>query len=87
MEQPLRTRRSFVAPLVTLLATIALGAGSCFGFLSTLDFNGNGDWKRQVLTGFFVIVFCMCVVAFPVTIIWIIVRAVRNAKSSGGGGQ
>jgi len=86
MEQPLRARRSFVAPLVTLLATIVLGAGSCFGFLSTLDFNGNGR-VHLVLSGFFVIVFCLCAVAFPVTIVWIIVRAVRNAKSRGEGVQ
>ncbi len=85
MEQPLRTRRSFVAPLVTLLCAVVLAGGSCYGFLRTLDINGSG--KHAALNVFFVIVFFSNVVAVPGAIVWIIVRAVRNAKSSSGVGQ
>ena len=85
MEQPLRTHRSFVAPLVTLLCAVVLAGGSCYGFLWTLDINGSG--KHAALNVFFLIVFFSNVVAVPGAIVWIIVRAVRNAKSSSGAGQ
>ena len=85
MEQKPRSRRSFTAPLATLLCSIVLAGGSCYGFLRTLDINGSG--KHAALNVFFVIVFFSNVVAVPGAIVWIIVRAVRNAKSSSGVGQ
>jgi len=85
MEQPLRTHRSFVAPLVTLLCAVVLAGGSCYGFLSTFNINGSG--KHAALNVFFIIVFFSNVVAVPGAIVWIIVRAVRNAKSRGGAVQ
>ncbi len=77
MEQP-RRRRSFVAPLITLLASIVLAAGSCFGFLDTLSMDGGG--KHPNLNVLFLIVFCLCVVVFPAAIIWMIARAIRNSR-------
>jgi len=86
MADPQRKRRSFLAPFVTLLASIVLGAGSCFGFLSTLNING-GSAKYEKLSALLLIVFCVCVLAFPISLIWIIVRAVRNSRTADSGRQ
>lgn len=85
MDQQLSKRRNFIAPLVTLFSSIVLAGGSCYGFLSTLNFNGGG--KHATLNGFFLIVFSLCVIVFPGTIIWMIARAIRNRKSGNPGGQ
>ena len=75
MEQKLRSRRSFTAPIVTLLCSIVLAGGSCYGFLATLDS------KYVSLKIVFLVVFCLCVMVFPGTIIWMIARAIRNRKA------
>src|SRR5260221_14040246 len=80
MDQQLRKRRSFVAPLVTLLCAVVLAGGSCYGFLSTFNINGSG--KHAALNVFFLIVFFSNVMAVSGAIVWIIVGAVRDAKSS-----
>jgi len=77
MEPSRPKRRSFTAPLVTLFAAIVLTAGSCFGFLNTFSMDGAG--KHPNLNVFYLIVFCICVMVFPATIIWMIARAVRNS--------
>lgn len=74
MEEKTRTRRSFTAPLVTLLSTVVLGAGSCFGFFAAMG-------KHDVLGYLFLIAFWLCVLAFLATIVWIVVRAIRNSTS------
>lgn len=83
MEQSTRKRRSFVAPLITLLASVVLAVGSCFGFLNTLSMDGAG--KHPLLNAFFFFAFLGCAILFPATIIWIIVRATRNSRASGQG--
>ena len=75
MEQKPRSRRSFTAPLATLLCSIVLAGGSCYGFLATLDS------KYASLKIVFLVVFCLCVMVFPGTIIWMIARAIRNRKA------
>ena len=52
MEQKPRSRRSFTAPLATLLCSIVLAGGSCYGFLATLDS------KYASLKIVFLVVFC-----------------------------
>jgi len=78
-EQKVENRPNYTAAIVTLLSSVVLAAGSCYGFLSTFDINGSG--KHAFLNGFFLVVFCLCVVVFPGTIIWMIARAIRKAKS------
>ena len=80
MPEETREHRSFVAPLITLLASVVLAAGSCFGFLNTLSMDGAG--RHPLLNVFFLFSFCGCVFLFPATIIWIIVRAVRNSRAN-----
>jgi len=75
MEQKPRSRRSFTAPLATLLCSIVLAGGSCYGFLATLDS------KYASLKIVFLVVFCLCVMVFPGTVIWMIGRVVRNRKA------
>jgi len=77
-EQP-RKRRNFVAPLITMLSSIVLGYGSCYGFLSTLSFHGAG--RYEALNILFFVAFWLCVLVFLATLVWIIVRALRNAQS------
>jgi len=74
MEEKTRTRRSFTAPLVTVLSSVVLAGGSCYGFLATLDS------KYSWLNMFFLAAFCLCVMVIPGTIIWMIARAIRNSK-------
>lgn len=78
-------RRSFVAPAVMLLASVVLAGGSCFGFLNTLSFDGRG--RHPNLNLFFLIVFCLCVIAFLGAIIWMIARAVRNSRANERGAE
>ena len=80
MERNRPPRGSFVAPVITLLASIVLAAGSCFGFLNTLSLDGRG--RHPYLNLFFLVVFCLCAMAFPGTIIWMIVRALRNRMAA-----
>jgi len=77
-EQP-QKRRNFVAPLITMLSSIVLGFGSCYGFFSTLSFHGSG--RYETLNILFFVVFWLCVLAFLATLVWIIVRAIQNAQS------
>lgn len=85
MEQEPNNRRSFTAPVVTLLCAVVLAGGSCYGFVSTLRINGSG--KHAALSGFFAIVFVSNVIAVPGAIIWMIARAIRNSKAGNEGGR
>jgi hypothetical protein len=40
----------------------------------------DGRGKHPNLNVFFLVVFCLCVVVFPGTIIWMIGRAFRNSR-------
>src|SRR5260221_7783396 len=84
MDQQLRKRRSFVAPLVTLLCAVVLAGGSCYGFLSTFNINGSG--KHAALNVFFIIVFFSNVVAVPWAIVFVIFAGARHPKTRRGGG-
>ena len=85
MEQEPGERRGFTAPIVALLCSIVLACRSCYGFLSKLNINGSG--KHAALNMFFLVIFGLCVMVFPGTIIWMIARAIRNRKSGGEAGQ
>ena len=61
--------------LLTILCSFLLGAGSCFGFLTTLNFN-----RSVPINGVFA-------VAFPVSLIWLIVTIVINFFRRGTEGQ
>ena len=85
MEYSGPKRRNFVAPLITLVASIVIAAGSCYGFLDTLSFDGRG--RHPNLNLFFLTLFCLCVIAFVGAILWIIVRAVRNSRANKNGAE
>lgn len=81
MTESTRPGPNYKAAIVTLLSSIVLAGGSCFGFLATLDS------RYDLLRIFFLVVFCLCVMVFPGTIIWMIARAIRNSKSRNEGGR
>jgi hypothetical protein len=60
--------------LLTILCSFLLGAGSCFGFLTTLNFNRNVP-----INGVFAVGFCICLVVFLGSILWLAIKAVRDA--------
>lgn len=66
--------------LLTLLFSILLGGGSCYGFLST--FNGSSP-----LNNFFAAGFVLCLLVFLSALVWMIVKAVRDKLKGGGGAQ
>jgi drug/metabolite transporter (DMT)-like permease len=60
--------------LITLLCTVLLGAGTCFGFLSTFNLNRNVP-----VANVFAVVFIISVLAFIAGVIWLLVAWARNA--------
>jgi hypothetical protein len=60
--------------LLTILCSFLLGAGSCFGFLATL--NVNRDVPINVV---FAVGFGICLLVFLGSILWLVIKAVRDA--------
>jgi len=75
-EPPVR-KANYKPILLVMLCAFVLGGGSCFGFASTLTSNGNSS-----MSGIFAGCFLLCVLVFLGSIVWIVVKAVR--ESSGG---
>ncbi len=77
-QEPLSPgRRPIYKPiLLALLCAFLLGAGSCFGFASTLSGNSS---MSSVFAGCFL----LCVLAFLGSIVWIVVKAVRESSGRG----
>ena len=75
------TKKSGYRPiLLTLLCSSVLGGGSCAGFLSTLNVNSNSS-----LSMLFAFAFGLCVLTFVGSLIWLVVKAIRDAMKSQGG--
>jgi hypothetical protein len=60
--------------LLTILCSFLLGAGSCFGFLTTLNFNRNVP-----INGVFAVGFGICLLVFLGSILWLVIKAIRDA--------
>jgi hypothetical protein len=79
-EVPRPTRKPNYRPvLLTILCSFLLGAGSCFGFLTTLSFNHNVP-----INGVFAVGFCICLLVFLGSILWLAIKAVRDGIKERG---
>lgn len=69
-----KTSKSKVLPiLLTVVCGIALAAGSCFGFLGTMNFNGGSNpWNAAFAIGFVI-----GVVAFLFGCLWALISFLR----------
>jgi hypothetical protein len=76
------TRSNYRAPLITLLCSFLLAGGSCFGFLTTLNFN-----HEVPINTFFAAGFGVCVLVFLGSVLWMIVKAIRGRHGGNGAGQ
>ena len=65
---------NFKPVLLTILCSFLLGAGSCFGFLTTLNFNRNVP-----INGVFAVGFGICLLVFLGSILWLVIKAIRGA--------
>jgi len=74
---PLPPRKTNYKPiLLVMLCSFLLGGGSCFGFASTAI--GNSP-----VSGIFAASFLLCVLVFLGSIVWIVVKAVRESTRGG----
>jgi hypothetical protein len=79
-NQSTPTPKSSWRPIViTLCSALLLGAGSCFGFLMTLNSNGGSSAANTT----FMIGFFLCLVAFLAGLAWAFATGIRNAKRKG----
>jgi len=73
MPMPPGKKANYKPILLVMLCAFLLGVGSCFGFASTL--NGNSS-----MSGVFATSFLLCVLVFLGSIVWIVVKAVRESS-------
>jgi hypothetical protein len=73
MPMPPGKKANYKPILLVMLCAFLLGTGSCFGFASTLSGNSS-------MSGFFATSFLLCVLAFLGSIVWIVVKAVRESS-------
>jgi hypothetical protein len=62
--------------VITLLSALLLGAGSCFGFLSTIN-------EGSAVNGIFMVAFLLCLIIFIGSLVWAFVTWIHNAKRGG----
>jgi hypothetical protein len=74
-------RSTYRAALITLLCSFLLGAGSCFGFLTTLNFHGDSPGNMAFAVGFGI-----CVLVFLGSVVWLAVKAIRGRHGERGAG-
>lgn len=72
---------NYRAALITLLCSFLLGAGSCFGFLTTFDFNHDSAISTAFAAGF-----GLCVLVFLGSVVWLVVQAIRGRRGHAGAG-
>jgi len=65
--------------IITLVSAIVLGAGSCFGFLTTMSFGRRTSYVSMV----FAWVFAVCVLTFLGALIWALVAGIRSLLRKG----
>jgi hypothetical protein len=72
---------NYRAALITLLCSFLLGAGSCVGFLTTLNFNHGSAISTAFAAGF-----GLCVLVFLGSVVWLVVQAIRGRRGDAGAG-
>ena len=72
-------RPTVAQALVTLFGGLLLAAGSCAGFLTTLNLNGGSDSVNNAFAIAFAIGFILSLVVAGVGVVLVIVRVVRLA--------
>jgi hypothetical protein len=70
---PAPKRPNFRPVLITLLCSVLLGAGSCFGFLTTLNTNESSTINLALA-----VLFLLCVATFLGSVVMLIVKAFAN---------
>ena len=65
---------SYKPVLLTILCSFLFGAGSCFGFLRTLNFN-----HAVPINGLFAVAFGICLLVFLSSIVWLVIKAIYGA--------
>jgi hypothetical protein len=70
---PAPKRPNFRPVLITLLCSVLLGAGSCFGFLTTLNTNESSAINLALA-----VLFLLCVATFLGSVVMLIVKAFTN---------
>lgn len=66
--------------LITIFSALLLGAGSCFGFVSTFNMN-----RQSTMSAAFAVLFLLCVIFFVGGVVWAIVSFIRFILTSGRG--
>jgi hypothetical protein len=66
--------------LLTLLFSFLLGGGSCFGFLTTTNSLAATKVKDVFADGFVI-----CLLVFLGSIVWLVIKAVRDGTKGSGG--
>jgi hypothetical protein len=81
LPSPLPPARSSYKPiLLTLLFSLLLAGGTCFGFLNTFNVNQNSR-VSVVYAG----CFAFCVLTFLGSLLWLVIKAISDAiKGSRG---
>jgi hypothetical protein len=73
IPEPHVRKANYKPILLVMLCAFLLGTGSCFGFASTLSGNSS-------MSGVFAASFLLCVLVFLGSIVWIVVKAVRESS-------
>ena len=71
---------SYKPILISLLFSFLLAGGTCFGFLSTVNVN-----KSSIMSEFYAACFVFCVLTFLGSLLWLVVKAVRDGFQGGRG--
>jgi hypothetical protein len=69
LKRGLAPKSRFRPVVITLFSAFLLGAGSCFGFLTTLTLIKGSSWINVV----FAWIFILCLVTFLGALVWAVV--------------
>jgi hypothetical protein len=73
LEKAVPPKSRFRPVAITLVSAFLLGAGSCFGFLTTLTVTLHGSWINVA----FAWIFILSIVAFLGALMWALVIFIR----------
>jgi hypothetical protein len=71
---PPPAKSSYKPILLTLLFSLLLAGGTCFGFLNTFSVNRNSQVSMVYAGGF-----AFCVLTFLGSLLWLVIKAVSDA--------
>ena len=75
---PQPQKSSYKPILISLLFSFLLAGGTCFGFLSTFNVN-----KNSKISEFYAACFVFCVLDFLGSLLWLVIKAVRDGFRGG----